>query len=173
MVFFIVFADAMKGEVRTGAETVAFFAQLSLGGVAVGIAAGWLTVQVLNALHFDIVAQIATTVFAAYGTFLLSEVTPVHVSGVLATVALGLAMANGGRTAVHEHETLHEFWEMVEYLANTVVFVLSGAVIMERGFNSDFITGSDWLWLLPLYIVLNVVRFLVLVILWPILRNLG
>lgn len=173
MVLFIVFADAMKGQARDGGETVAFFAQLSLGGVALGVAAGWITVRVLNALHFDIVAQIATTVFAAYGTFVLAEVTPVHVSGVLATVALGLAMAAGGRTAVHEHETLHEFWEMVEYLANTVVFVLSGAVIMERGFNSEFNSGSDWLWLLLLYLVLNVVRFLTLVIMWPVLRNLG
>ena len=173
MVLFIVFADAMAGEARTGGETVAFFARLSLGGVALGGTAGWLTVKALQSLHFDIVAQIATTVFAAYGTFVLAEATPVHVSGVLAVVALGLAMSSGGRTAVHAHETLHEFWEMVEYLANTIVFVLSGAVIMERGFNSEFITGVDWLYLLLLYAVLNVVRLFTLVLLWPILRNLG
>jgi len=173
MVLFIVFADAMAGEVRTGAETVAFFAQLSFGGIAVGATAGWLTVKALQSLHFDIVAQIATTVFAAYGTFVLAEATPVHVSGVLAVVALGLSMSSGGRTAVHAHETLHEFWEMVEYLANTIVFVLSGAVIMERGFNSDFITAVDWLYLLLLYVVLNVVRLFTLMLLWPILKNLG
>lgn len=29
---------------------------------------------------------------------------------------------------------MHAFWEMIEYLANTGVFVLSGLVIFEKGF---------------------------------------
>lgn len=54
--------------------------------------------------------------------------------GVLAVVALGVALAASGRTAVEEHETMHHFWEMVEYFANTLVFVISGMVIYEKGF---------------------------------------
>lgn len=54
--------------------------------------------QALKRLHFDIVAQIATTVFVAYTTFIFAEGTPIHVSGVLAVVLLGLTLASSFRT---------------------------------------------------------------------------
>ena len=150
-----------------------FFAQLALGGPALGILAGFLAVKALHAMAFDTVAQVATTLFAAYATFVLAEITPVHVSGVLATVALGLCMAAQGRTLVQEHEALHDFWEMVEYLANTIIFVLSGAVIVDKGFNSAYITAADWGWLVALYIILNAIRLTTLGLLFPVLQSFG
>ena len=53
-------------------------------------------------------------------------------SGVLAVVALGLYMGKNGRTRISpevEH-FLSEFWELLAYFGNTVIFVVAGVMIV-------------------------------------------
>jgi CPA1 family monovalent cation:H+ antiporter len=72
--------------------------------------------------------EISTTVLAAFGVMLTAEGTPMEVSGVLAVVFLGLSMAAYGKYHVSPpvlHE-LHQFWTMLGYLANTLIFFLTG-----------------------------------------------
>lgn len=173
MVLFIVFRDAMAGTSQSFGSALGIFLRLSFGGLALGLAAGVLMVYCLRRLHFDSTSQIAITFLTAYFTFVLAEDTPLHVSGVLAVVTLGLMMAASGRTAVGDHHAMHSFWEMVEYLANTVVFVLAGALVFQRGFSSDSITGRDWALLLALFVVLHVARGVAVCMLRPALSRLA
>ena len=125
----------MTGFDRTVGETIGFFCRLSFGGAALGVVMGYFTYKLLARMQFDTVAQITTTIIAAYGSFIIAEGTPAHLSGVLAVVGLGLFLASTSRTVVHEHHTMHSFWEMIEYLANTLIFLLAGLVIFERGLS--------------------------------------
>ncbi len=172
-VLFVLFFERMQGVERAAGEAVGFCFQLSLGAVAFGVLTGWLTVRALSSMPFDIVAQTAITIFAAYGTFIVAEVTLLEVSSVLATVVMGLTLASQGHALVFEHDALHEFWEMVEYLANTVIFVLSGAVIVERGILEGGLQASDWGYLLLLYVALVIIRGLTVLLLSPVLKISG
>ena len=64
----------------------------------------------------------------AFGVFAIAEGTPLHVSGVLAVVTLGVVMANRGRVRLSAVESMHHFWEIIEYMANTLIFVMVSAL---------------------------------------------
>ncbi|CAM9747550.1 unnamed protein product, partial [Discosporangium mesarthrocarpum] len=79
------------------------------------------------------------------------------VSGVLAVVTLGLYMGSVGRTKISpqvEH-FLEEFWELLAFLGNTLVFVIAGVVIM---YDLPTATATDVFILLVAYLVLHLIR---------------
>lgn len=59
------------------------------------------------------------------------------------------------------HEPMHVFWEMMEYFANTMVFVYTGVKVALEIYeqNNSRIQGSDWALAILLYVVLNVSEF--------------
>ena len=70
---------------------------------------------------------------AAYGSFLIAE--ELRVSGVLATLAAGMLIANWGRgrqLTEHGGESLFRFWNFAAFLANSVVFLLIGSREAEQ-----------------------------------------
>lgn len=56
---------------------------------------------------------------------------------------------------------------MIGYTANTVLFILTGIIIIEKSILRDPspITGMDYLFLFVLYIMINIIRFASIVIL--------
>ncbi|KFK43712.1 hypothetical protein AALP_AA1G163100 [Arabis alpina] len=64
------------------------------------------------------------------------------VSGILTVMTLGMFFAAFARTAFKgdSHQSLHHFWEMVAYIANTLVFILSGFIIAEGILSSQRIS---------------------------------
>lgn len=52
--------------------------------------------------------------------------------------------------------TMHIFWEMMSFLANTVLFVILGIVISETAINS--FEAQDGYYLIWLYFTLNLIR---------------
>ena len=172
-VLFLVFRESMRGESLSAGEAIGFFSRLAFGGPVLGLLAGLVVIFLLKKMEFDIVSQTTVTVLAAYGVFYVAEATPLHVSSVLAVVILGLTMASGGKTAIKEHETLHTFWEMVDYFANTLVFALSGFVILQRGLANGDIRAIDFGYLLLLYLVLHVIRALSILLLRPFMTQIA
>ena len=59
------------------------------------------------------------------------------------------------------------------YMANSIIFVINGVIIMEKALLSDVIIASDWLHLGGLYLALTCIRFFVTFLFSPILRNTG
>jgi len=51
---------------------------------------------------------------------------------------------------------VHQFWEMLSYIANTVLFLIVGVVITETAMNS--FESFDGSYTVLLYISLNVIR---------------
>lgn len=114
--------------------------------------------------------EITLSVVAAYIAFILSE--EIHVSGVVSLVALALMFSTLGRTRISPEVThfLHQFWEMMAYLANTLIFLIVGIVIALQ-INLD--VPSLWLKLGVLYILLLAIRTTSVVILMPVLKHIG
>ncbi|MFC2113254.1 cation:proton antiporter [Bacteroidota bacterium] len=169
IVIFMVLLATITG---TGSDTspIVEFFRVAVGGALVGAFFGWLTIRWVKKVFNDALIEITVIVAAAYLTFFVAEYF-LHVSGVLGLVALGLMMAGVGRTRISpevEH-FLHEFWELAAFIANTLIFVIVGVVIAN---NSQF-TGHDFLLLFIIYIGVHVVRAIVIVALYPLMRRAG
>ena len=101
----------------------------------------------------------------------MSQSILLHVSGVLALVALGLMIGGIGRSSISpqvEH-FMHEFWELAGFIANCLIFLIVGFVIAER---TEF-TANDFLVLGIIYVGIHVVRGVVILIHYPFMKNTG
>ena len=79
------------------------------------------------------------------------------VSGVMAVVVLGVILSANRTSISPEVETfLHRFWDMLAYLANTLIFLIVGVVITERAINS--VTPQDVVLNLALFCSIIVIR---------------
>jgi len=75
----------------------------------------------------DHLVEITLSTIAAYGSFLLAE--RFEVSGVLASLTAGLMVGNLGPLGAVSNRGrvyLHDFWNYVAFLANSIVFLLIG-----------------------------------------------
>lgn len=111
------------------------FIVVSAGGLAVGIVLGYVVSEIILARVDDALIETATTLALAYGSFLLAEEFGVlvgqdglHFSGILAVVAAGLMVGNLGfkNTSPTTRLTLENFWELLTFIVNSMVFLLIG-----------------------------------------------
>ena len=98
MVVFLVVFDIVKGESMGVADILIKFCRLSFGGPILGVIWGIIMSSWLKRIHNDSVLEVNLTVFGSYLLFFVAENTAVHVSGILAMVALGFYMTNKGKT---------------------------------------------------------------------------
>ncbi|MFH5799381.1 Na+/H+ antiporter [Haladaptatus sp. CMAA 1911] len=109
---------------ETGLEIIV----ASLGGLIVGLAAGYFIYRVMVNLD-EHMTEIVLTLILAYGSFLLAE-HYLHVSGVIATVTAGLLIGNRGAEYAMSPQTkisVFNTWDTAAFLVNTLIFVLIGA----------------------------------------------
>ncbi|MFC7046487.1 Na+/H+ antiporter [Halobacteriaceae archaeon GCM10025711] len=100
----------------------------SVGGLLVGLAAGYAVYRVMVNLD-EHMTEIVLTLILAYGSFLLAE-HYLHVSGVIATVVAGLFIGNRGAEYAMSPQTkisIFNTWETAAFLVNTLIFLLIGA----------------------------------------------
>lgn len=131
--------------------------------------------QVLKRIHNDAVLEMNSTIFVSYLLFYIAESTPLHVSGILAIVALGLYMTNTGKTWIspQSEHTVHSIWSYVGFVAETAIFIISGVIMGERAALDNTIAAADYLKLLGIYVCLHVIRFVMILIFWPLLVKIG
>ncbi|MGE5408561.1 MAG: Na+/H+ antiporter [Syntrophothermus sp.] len=99
---------------------------ISAGGIAVGLAAGFLTDLLIRRSQNDVGLAIFVSVLAAYGSYVGAE--RLHVSGILAAVVTGLY---GGYRAPRSQNadlrlTAIAFWDVLIFGLETTLFVLLG-----------------------------------------------
>jgi CPA1 family monovalent cation:H+ antiporter len=99
---------------------------LIFGGLLLGIGVGLLVSRLLRRMD-DRLIVITVTVAVAYGMYLLG--TALHTSGLLAVVGAGLVMGSYGRKNAMSPRTIEaadDVWEFINYLANSLLFLLLG-----------------------------------------------
>jgi NhaP-type Na+/H+ or K+/H+ antiporter len=136
VVFFTIFGASFLhelenlglGEDINGAEGVKIFFRMSLGGAAIGMAFGLGLMLILFLLHRRLdkeenVLQVAVTITIAYLSFFVAEIV-CHTSGVIAVVSCGITTQAFGSNMINDQHMMESFWELVEYLLNTLLFTL-------------------------------------------------
>jgi monovalent cation/hydrogen antiporter len=115
---------ALSG-VFSAPRAVGSFAFLALGGVAVGIIAGFIAVRVMRALEDDYLV-ITTSMLTSWVSYIVGE--ELGISSVIATVTCGMVVG------WHQHEVFSAaqrmrgtaFWQVVVFVLEALVFVLIG-----------------------------------------------
>lgn len=117
-------AALMTGAFSLPAAAVSFVV-VSIGGVALGLVVGWVSVRVQKVID-DPPVQIVISLLTPYGAYLIGE--RLDISGVLAVVTAGLYV--GWRSSeISDAKTrlqAYPFWEMVVFLLNGIIFILIG-----------------------------------------------
>ena len=104
------------------------FLAATAGGLLIGAIVGTAAVMLLPLLSR--LPAAALSVAVAFGSFVLAEAV-VEVSGVMATVAAGIAMGGmlESRARKPVRELLHELWESLAFIANALLFLFIGLAL--------------------------------------------
>ncbi len=127
-----VFGGEHAGDISIASGVLQFIQVVGLGivfGLGFGLIAFWL----LRRLN-DHVLENAITIVLAWGSFIVAERS--GASGVIAVVVAGLIIGNyGTRLAMSERtvQTINTFWESIDFIVNSIVFLLIGFELQYVG----------------------------------------
>ena len=146
------------------------FGKIGAAGGLIGVLLGLVAIMWVRKVFNDPMIEITVVLVTSYAVFFICEHF-FHVSGVLGLVALGIVMAGVGRTRISpevEH-FMHEFWELVAFVANVIIFIVVGVVIAQNA-NP---TGMDFVILGIVYVAIHVVRAINMGVFYPLMKKAG
>ncbi len=142
VLFSLALGIAASGEAPTFAHAASLLLREAGGGLALGLALGWgsyFLLKSIDSVQDEALISIATVV-GGYALALRLEVSPL-----LAVVMAGLVVGNYGRAYAMSPGTrsqLDAFWELVDALANGVLFVLIGIEVITIDFSPAGIVAA-------------------------------
>ena len=119
-------------------DVIELFVVDAVGGAILGGIAGWITYRMMARIDEHAI-EILISLACVAGTYALAQRIDIlghHLSGPIAVVVAGLMIGNkGASVAMSEHtqETLFGFWEMIDEILNSVLFLLIGLEILVLG----------------------------------------
>ncbi|EGR27161.1 sodium hydrogen exchanger family protein, putative [Ichthyophthirius multifiliis] len=175
MVFYQLFINLEKGKSSSPVDIFLGFCRTSLGGPLLGIFMGILGSYWIRRIIRDDVLTSTVTFIVCYICFYLAEFSFLAVSGILSIVVLGLFMSANGKTKIYpesEH-AVHTVWSFAQYGCETLIFLLTGVLIGVEIVGQSTIVMSDWFKMFIFWIFMIIVRWLMIIILMPLLRKSG
>lgn len=124
-------------------DAVQLFLIAALGGVAVGLVLGWVVGKAHRLLN-DVTIETVLTLITPYAAYLMAE--HLHVSGVLATVTVGIMVCRKQDEYFSPRMRLQAtaVWSTIDFVLNGLAFVLIGlqlpAVLRQLSVNSALYT---------------------------------
>ena len=119
-------------------DVIELFVVDAVGGAILGAIAGWITYRMMARIDEHAI-EILISLACVAGTYAIAQRIDIlghHLSGPIAVVVAGLMIGNkGASVAMSEHtqETLFGFWEMIDEILNSVLFLLIGLEILVLG----------------------------------------
>lgn len=146
------------------------FCQVVAGGAILGFITARLVIWFITRVNSEEMIQNSVIILSAYLVFILAQLY-LGISGVIALVAFGLTIAYVGKPRLKPQANIFmgSFWELLTYIANTLIFIIVGIVIAEK---VDF-SWSHCAILLLVYIALNIIRYITIMMLYPIMKRSG
>jgi monovalent cation:H+ antiporter, CPA1 family len=135
VVFGVLLSLALQGGEPDLLHVAEFFAVEAGGGIVLGLVAGFVAVKAMQAID-DYPIEILLSLALVTGVYAVA--LRLHTSGPLAVVVAGLLVGNRGVvTAMSETTRKHlfDFWEVIDELLNSVLFLLIGFEVLVIGIN--------------------------------------
>ncbi len=144
VVVFITIFQIAKGGAEISALHIAelFLVEVG-GGIALGLLLGWITYRLMKSID-DYDTEVIITIAAVMGGTIVAQ--SLHLSAPLAMVTAGLMVGNDTvrNTAMSKitEQYVDKFWELVDVLLNTILFVLIGMEILVLTFDKEYILAG-------------------------------
>ncbi|MFB3146869.1 MAG: cation:proton antiporter [Nitrospirales bacterium] len=151
VIFLLIVEVATETHEPTMGHIVGLFAQEAIGGGIFGLALGALAYWLLKSIDQYQVEVIITLALVTGGYALANAL---HLSGPIAIVVAGLLIGNQGRQFAMSEQTrehLDGFWELLDEILNSVLFVLIGLEVLVLTFTQEYLFAS--LALIPLILL--------------------
>ncbi|MFT5750653.1 MAG: CPA1 family monovalent cation:H+ antiporter [Flavobacteriales bacterium] len=144
VVFLTIFQIA---EVGTGniqiLDIATLFVHEVFGGIILGGIIGWITYRLMRSIDDYDIEVIITLAAVMTGTAVAQKL---HVSAPLAMVTAGLIVGNdtvrGSAMSKITENYVDKFWELIDILLNTVLFVLIGMEMLVLAFEGQYIIAG-------------------------------
>ena len=114
-----------------------------IGGIALGLSLGWVTYRLMRSIDDYDIEVIITLATVMGGTVVAQKF---HLSAPLAMVTAGLMIGNdtmreGAMSEITE-TYVDKFWELIDILLNTILFVLIGMEILVLTLEGKYILAG-------------------------------
>lgn len=143
VIFLTIYQIAKGGSDITIMHVGEMFLVEVVGGIALGLLLGWITYKLLKSID-DYDTEVIITIATVMGGTAIAQYF--HLSAPLAMVTAGLMVGNDTirNTAMSEvtEQYVDKFWELVDVLLNTVLFVMIGMEILVLTFEGDYILAG-------------------------------
>ena len=130
VVFAILLASAVSGEPFSIAHGAQLFAVEAGGGILLGLAIGWIAYRAMCSID-DYKVEVMISLAVVMGGYAIAR--PLHASGPVAMAVAGLIIGNAAVAHAMSDTTrdyLHKFWDLIDDILNTVLFLLIGLEVV-------------------------------------------
>lgn len=142
VVIFIALLEAAETGSFNFGDFGLLFIKEAVGGVAVGLAAGYILHLLLKSIDHYETEVLLTLAFVMAGYTISNSF---HLSGALAMVVMGLMVGNF-RTGISMSDTtqqyVNKFWELVDVILNALLFILIAFVLVVIDFSTSYVLAG-------------------------------
>lgn len=134
-------AGGSHGEITAGSAAVLFLTE-AFGGAIFGFVAGWLVYLAMRSID-DYMLEILLSLALVTVVYVVS--LRLHISGPIAVVVAGLLIGNRGTAYAMSERTrehLLTFWELIDEVLNSILFLLIGFEVFAVSGQSAFILAG-------------------------------
>ncbi len=143
VVFLTIFQLASSGMDITPLDIAELFGVEVIGGIVLGLFIGWVTYRLMRSIDDYDIEVIITLAAVMMGTVVAQKF---HLSAPLAMVTAGLVIGNDKVRDSAMSETtetyVDKFWELLDILLNTLLFVLIGMEMLVISFEFDYVIAG-------------------------------
>lgn len=144
VVFLTIFQIASAGmDAITPLEIAELFGVEVVGGIVLGLLIGWITYRLMRSIDDYDIEVIITLAAVMMGTVVAQKF---HLSAPLAMVTAGLVVGNDTvRNSAMSKTTetyVDKFWELLDILLNTLLFVLIGMEMLVISFEFNYVVAG-------------------------------
>lgn len=156
VVLFVVLLELATGGQELSLPHIAvLFAEEAVGGILFGLLLGGIAFWMLSRIdHYSV--EVLITLAVVMGGYALA--LAIHTSGPIAMVVAGLVIGNHGRRFAMSDKTrehVDTFWELIDEILNTVLFVLIGFELLILEFSGR--TAAVGLLAIPIVLLARLV----------------
>ncbi|MGJ8714075.1 MAG: cation:proton antiporter [Maribacter stanieri] len=161
VVFLTIFQLASATEVAVSPlDILELFGVEVIGGLALGLALGWGTWKLMKSIDDYDIEVIITLATVMVGTLIAQKF---HLSAPLAMVAAGLVVGNdtvrNSAMSATTETYVDKFWELLDILLNTLLFVLIGMEMLVLSFKTEYVIAG--LLAIPLVLICRYLSLLI------------
>ena len=161
VVFLTIFQLASATEVAVSPlDILELFGVEVIGGLALGLALGWGTWKLMKSIDDYDIEVIITLATVMVGTLIAQKF---HLSAPLAMVAAGLVVGNdtvrNSAMSATTETYVDKFWELLDILLNTLLFVLIGMEMFVLSFKIEYVVAG--LLAIPLVLICRYLSLLI------------